>query len=255
MGQLSDYESQVVRDIAAWKGRVPGAYSRVTNGLTRPFARVLSRIVPQRAAIAAITTAYVTADWLASPDWVLKKAHVACLAELQARPLEFCDRLADRVGFGSQTIALVDGVVTGAGGFVLAAADVGALTIVALRAICRVGQCYGYALDRPQDRPYVLGIMMVAGIKNPAERLDMLGKLEEVRQWALGETIEAVAVEAVAAQLVRLASLEAVPGLGALFGSAANVVFVRQVLRAARHIFQERRLRDSGKVPPVVPAS
>ena len=97
---------------------------------------------------ASFTAAYATADWLASPDWVLKKAHVAHVDELHAKPLEDCDRLAAQVGFGSQAIALVDGVVTGAGGFVLAAADVGALTIVALRAICRVGQCYGYALDQ-----------------------------------------------------------------------------------------------------------
>lgn len=248
MSPLTDYETRMVGEIAAWKGAPLGLYGRVTNGITRPFAWALRKVVPEMAARKAIEAAYATSDWLASPAEVLDKGGVARLEELQHKSLELSDRLADRIGLGSQAAAFVDGAVTGAGGFFLAAADVGALAVVALRAIHRLGHCYGYPLDQPNDRAYVLGILMVAGIKSPVERIEVLGKLEQVENWMLAETIEALALEALSKQFLKLASLEAVPGVGAVFGSAANVVFVRQVLNAARRIFQERWLRGNDRI-------
>src|SRR4029077_7223836 len=119
---------------------------------------------------------------------------VTALDELQHKSLELSDSLTNQIATGSQAIAAVDGAVTGAGGFMLAAADVGALAVVALRAIHRTGHCYGYPLDQPNDRAYVLGILMVAGIKSPVERLEILGKLQQVEHWVLAETIEALAL-------------------------------------------------------------
>jgi hypothetical protein len=255
MDPLSDYEARIVEEIATWKGERMGLYGRVTGKVTRPFAWVLRHMVPEIAARKAIEAAYATSDWLASPAEVLKKGGVGNLEDLQHKSLELSDRLADGIGLGSQSVAAVDGALTGAGGFLLAVADVGALAVVALRAIHRVGHCYGYPLDRSQDRAYVLGILMVAGIKSPAERIELLGKLQQVENWVLAETVEALALESLSKQFIKLASLEAVPGVGAVFGSAANVVFVRQVLRTARHIFQERWLRGNGKVDTILPAS
>jgi len=253
--ELSDYEARVVKSIAIWKAAPLSTYGRVTNGITRPFAWALRKVVPEVAARKAIAGAYATSDWLTSSAEVLDKGGVRTVEELQHKSLELSDRLADSIGLGSQALAFVDGALTGAGGFLLAAADVGALAIVALRAIQRLGHCYGYPLDEPKDRPYVLGILMVAGIKSPVERLELLGKLQQVEHWFLSETVEAVAMEALSKQFVKLASLEAVPGIGAVIGSAANVIFMRQVLTAARHVFQERWLRDNGKVESVQPAT
>lgn len=253
MADPTNYEARIIREIAAWKGERLGLYSRVTSSVTRPFAWALRQVIPEVAARKAIAAAYATSDWLASPAEVIEKGGVESLEELQHKSLELSDRLADRIGLGSQAVAFVDGVVTGAGGFLLAAADVGALAVVALRAIHRLGHCYGYPLDQPPDRAYVLGILMVAGIKSPDERLEVLGKLERVEHWMLAETVEALAMESLSKQLVKLASLEAVPGIGAFFGSAANVVFVRQVLNAARRVFQERWLRENGKIDQPIP--
>jgi hypothetical protein len=254
MDPLSDYEAHVVEEIAAWKGEKMGIYGRVTNKVTRPFAWALRHVIPEIAARKAIEAAYATSDWLAGPAEVLQKGAVQKLEELQHKSLELSDRLADQIGLGSQAVAAVDGAVTGAGGFLFAAADVGALAVVALRAIHRLGHCYGYPLDQPQDRAYILGILMVAGIKSPTERLELLGKLQQVEHWVLAETVEALALESLSKQFIKLASLEAVPGVGAVFGSVANVVFVRQVLRTARHIFQERWLRGNGKIDAIPPA-
>jgi len=251
---LTDYEARVAQAIAVWKAEKLGLYGQVTARMTKPFAWALKHVVPEVAARKAIEAAYATSDWLASPAEILEKGGVHSLPELQHKSLELSDRLADQVAHGSQAMAAVDGAVTGVGGFLLAAADVGALAVVALRAIHRTGHCYGYPLDRPEDRAYVLGILMAVGTKSPTERLEVLGKLQNVKSWILAETVEALAIERLAGQLVELASLGAVPGLGAVLGGGANLIFIRQVLRGGRCIFQERWLRDNGKVDAIAPA-
>jgi hypothetical protein len=251
---LTNYESRVVQEIAAWKVEPPGLYTQLTGRLTKPFAWALRHVIPEAAARKAIEAAYATSDWLAAPDEAIAKGGVEKLEELQHKSLELSDSLADHVATGSKTIAAVDGAVSGAGGFMLAAADVGALTVVALRAIHRTGHCYGYRLDQPQDRAWVLGILLVVGTKSPTERLEMLGRLQNVESWVLAETVEALAMERLTGQLLELASLEAVPGIGAVIGTGTNVMFVGHVLKAARCVFQERWLRANGKIDWVAPA-
>jgi hypothetical protein len=251
---LTDYETKAVQEIAAWKSEKLGLYGHVTSRMTKPLAWALQHVIPEVAARKAIEAAYATSDWLASPGEILEKGGVQTLPELQHKSLELSDRLADQVAHGSQAMAAVDGAVTGVGGFLLAAADVGALAVVALRAIHRTGHCYGYPLDGPEDRAYVLGILMAVGTKSPAERLEVLGKLQNVKSWILAETVEALAIERLAAQLVELASLGAVPGLGAVLGGGANLIFIRQVLRGGRCIFQERWLRDNARIDTIPPA-
>lgn len=252
---LTDYESRVVAEIAAWKAEKPGLYTRVTSRLTKPFAWALRHVIPEVAARKAIETAYATSDWLASPDEMIKKGGVTALNELQHKSLELSDSLADQIATGSQAVAAADGAVTGVGGFLLAAADVGALAVVALRAIHRTGHCYGYPLDQPQDRAWVLGILMVVGTKSSTERLELLGKLRHIETWVLAETVEALAMERLSRQFVELASLGAVPGIGAVIGTGTNVIFIRHVLKAARCVFEERWLRGNGKTDWIAPAA
>jgi hypothetical protein len=250
MPEVTQYEAGIIREIASWKAEKHDPYHRLTAGLTRPLARGLQHVIPQSTARAAIETAYNTSKWLASSADILEKGGVGSVDELRHKSLELSDQLADVVGHESQTMAAVDGAVTGAGGVLLSVADVGMLAVLALRAVHRTGQCYGYSLDRPEDRAYALGILMLAGLKSHAERLEVMGKLRNVEQWALGEAVEAVAIERIAQKLIEVASLESIPGLGLVLGSASNLYFIRQVLRAARHVFQERWLRENGKLTP-----
>jgi hypothetical protein len=245
---LTQYEADVVKEISAWKARKPGLYTRITVGLTTPFAWALKHVIPEITVRKAIEAAYATSDWLSNPNEFLQKGGVKTLDELQHKSLELSDRLADLIATGSQTIAAADGAVTGAGGFLLAAADVGTLAVVALRAIQRTGHCYGYPLDQPQDRSWVLGVLLVAGTKSTTERLELLGKLQNVEGWVLAETLEALAMERLAQQFVELASLGAIPGIGAVIGTGTNLIFIRQVLKAARCVFQERWLRGNNKI-------
>ncbi|MFO0919511.1 MAG: EcsC family protein [Planctomycetaceae bacterium] len=212
---LSDYEAQVVQEIAAWKAGDAGLFNKLTNKLTMPVAWTLQHVIPESAARSAIETAYATSDWLASPKDLLERAQVDSIHELPRTDLKLCDDLAVHVARGSQAAAAIDGAVTGAGGALLAAADVGALGVLAMRAIQRTGHCYGQPLDQPHERFYVMGILLVATTKSSSERLEYLGQLQDLERWFLAETVEAIAIERLTIQLLEIASLETVPGISA----------------------------------------
>lgn len=249
---LEDYEANAIKGISDWKGEKLSLYSRVTNSVAGPLASVMSRFVPKAVVVQGISTAYAASGWRVSPDPILKLGKVVSLEELRGRSLKFCDTLAGQFEVGSHAIAAVDGAVTGAGGFLLASADVVALTTIVLRAIRFTGYCYGFELERPEDRPYVLGVLMVACTRSPTERIELLGKLSNIEQWLMKGTVEAVMIEGLSRQLLKLVSLESIPGVGAVIGSTANLMFCRHVTRCARFIFQERWLIERGKLPAVM---
>lgn len=243
-----DYETKVLQEIAQWKLEKLSLYSRVTNSVASPLASMFSRFVPKAMVVQGITTAYTASGWRVGPEPILKLGKIASIEELRGKSLEFCDKLAGQLEFGSHAMAAVDGAVTGAGGFLMASADVMALTTIVLRAIRFTGYCYGFELDQPRDRTYVLGVLMVACTKSPTERIELLGKLSHIEQWLMKGTVEAVLIEGLSRQLLKLVSLETIPGIGAVLGSTANLMFCRHVTRCARLVFQERWLVDRGKM-------
>ena len=125
---LTAYEARVVSEIAAWTASSSQPYSRWTSRLTKPVLTAFGRLVPKSVARRGIESALATPAWLSNKREILDKAHVATFDQLLHKPLEFCDRLAEQVARGSHTMAVIDGVVAGTGGFLLATAEVGALS-------------------------------------------------------------------------------------------------------------------------------
>jgi len=252
---LDDYEAHAIKEIAAWKDEKLSLYSRVANSVASPLANVFSRFVPRAMVVQGITTAYAASGWRVGPEPILRLGKVDSLETLRGQSLEFCDKLTGQFEVGSHAIAAVDGAVTGAGGFLLASADVMALTTIVLRAIRFTGYCYGFSLERPQDRPYILGVLMIACTRSPTERIELLGKLSNLEQWLMKGAVEAVMIEGLSRQLLKLVSLESIPGLGAVLGSTANLMFCRHVTRCSRYIFQERWLAERGKISAPIPSA
>ena len=125
-----------------------------------------------------------------------------------------------------------------------------ALIIITLSAIQRTAQCYGYPLDQPEDRPYLLAILMLAGATTLPERRALLSDLKDFRKWVLARTIESVAMETFTKQMIRIAVWESIPGIGAAIGGVANLAFVRQSLVDSQHVFQERWLQENRLILP-----
>ena len=69
----------------------------------------------------------------------------------------------------AQGVATVEGGLTGAGGIWTTVLDVPILFALCLRTIIKIGHCYGYALDRPNDRAWVLIAFAIALSSTRAE--------------------------------------------------------------------------------------
>src|SRR5262249_2665649 len=154
------------------------------------------------------------------------------------KPLEECDRLANLVGAGSQAIALAEGAATGAGGPLTTVIDIPLLFVLALRTIIKIGHCYGYALDQPSDRSYVLGVLLAATSDSLATRRERLVRLRQVEDWLLEETQRDLIAQELASILFQLEVFEEVPGVGAISGALLNLAFIRRADTTARREFQ-----------------
>ncbi|HET6881062.1 MAG TPA: EcsC family protein [Pirellulales bacterium] len=252
---MTDYEARVVREVALWKGRKRNERLNALGRLTRPLSAFAMGMVPKQAVHRALATAFTTSTWLSGPAGVVRMAGVETLDELRYQSLKLSDSVARRVGKRIRAAAALGGAVTGSAGWLFAVADISTLVVLSMRAVHRTGLCYGYALDRPEEQAYLMAVLTLSTTTSPPRRLELIGQLHDARHWWLSQAVDSLAQEAIVKRIIRLASLEAVPGIGSFVGSAANVKFVGDVLTTSRRIFQERWLRDNGKVDQIPPAA
>ncbi len=251
---LTAYEAEQVEQIAAWKSEPPNPLSELWQIVAQPAARALGMVIPNAVARAAIERLDNTAGLLAGQEGIKRQAGVSDLAELRERPLEECDPMAQRVGLGARALATAEGAATGAGGVFTTLIDVPLLFGLALRTIRKIGHCYGYALDDRIGRSFVLGVMVTALSGTLQTRRERLQKLREIEDILVDEAEEEVVVQEVLQVIFQLEAFEEVPGIGAASGAVLNLATIHRVAVTARRVFQERRLRDAGKVREIEPA-
>ena len=251
---LTDYEAEQVRQIAAWKSESPNPLSELWSMVARPVARAMEFVIPDAVARAAIERTDDAADFLAGQEDIKRQAGVRDLAELREGPLEECDRMARQVGLAAQVLATAEGAATGAGGVLTTLIDIPLLFGLALRTVRKIGHCYGYALDDRQGRSFVIGAMVTALSGSLQERRERLDRLRELEDMLVEETEEELVVQEVLSVLFQLEAFEEVPGVGAISGAVLNVATINRVDVASRRVFQERWLRDNGKVREIEPA-
>jgi EcsC protein family len=257
--KLSAYEAEQMRDIALWKSQPPNPLSEMWRMIVIPVAALVERIVPDSVVRFAIERAYDASALLATVNDIRKQSGVRDLAELRDKPLEECDRLSKRTGLVAESVAALEGIATGLGGMWTTALDVPLVFVLALRTIIKVGHCYGYTLDQPKDRPFVLGILLVASSGSLETRRDRLSQLKAEEDYLLADTQMEVVKQEILSFLFQLEVFEEVPGIGAVTGGYFNLTFLQRIELTARRIFQERWLIDTGKIqeevsPADVPA-
>jgi hypothetical protein len=251
---LSDYEAGQVREIAAWKSEPPNPFSELFKRAMLPGARLVESVIPDQVVRAAIEKAYDAAELSAFKGDVKAQAGVGDLATLREKPLGECDKLAKRIGSVALSVSTVEGAATGAGGPLTTLFDIPLLFTLSIRTILKIGYCYGYELDQARDRAYVLGVLMAATSSTLDVRRTRLNQLREVEEMLLEETQEDVIAEEVASFLFQMEVFADIPGVGAVSGALLNLSFIRRVEITAIRVFQERWLRDQGKVDRVEPA-
>lgn len=253
-GRLSTYEAEQVGRIAAWKSQPPHPLSELWKTIAGAGANLVEKVIPDPLAELAIGKADDVAEAIASRRDIERRAGVNDLSELRDRPLEECDRMSEQFGRTALAISTAEGAATGAGGVFTTLIDVPLLFTLALRTIRKIGYCYGYPLEGPRGSANVNGVLVVALSGSLELRRTRLQRLRELEELVIEETEEDILTDEALSLLFQLEIFEEVPGLGAISGALLNAAFMRRVDVTSRRIFQERWLRDTGKVTEIEPA-
>jgi hypothetical protein len=252
--QLTDYESDQVKQIAVWKSRPPNAFAEMFRRVTLAGSRLVERVISDALIRVAIEQSFEIAERIAGKEDVKRRAGVRDLRDLRRKRLEECDHLAAQAGVFSQVFATAQGALTGAGGVLTTLVDIPLLFILSLRTILKIGHCYGYPLDQRRDRHFIIGTLIAAISGTPEARTKRLNQLHELEDLLITETQEEIVSEELLSLVFQLEIFEGIPGVGAVSGGVLNLAFMRRVDMTARRVFQERWLRDNGKVRSIVAA-
>ena len=252
--QLTAYESDQIAQIAVWKSRPPNPLSEILYRVTLPTAKFVEKFIPNAAVRVAIEQSIELAIRLSGKEEVKRRAGVDDLSDLRKKELEVCDRLALQTGAFSQVFSAVEGAVTGAGGALTTLVDIPLLFILSLCTILKIGHCYGYSLDQRRDRHFVLGLLIAAISGTPETKRQRIDDLQELEDLLIEETQQEILAEEIMSILFQLEVFDAIPGIGTISGALLNLVFMRRVENTARRVFQERWLKDTGKIRSIAPA-
>jgi EcsC protein family len=250
---LTAYEAGQVDQIVAWKSKPVNPVAEAWNLTILQAAKVVTFLIPDVLVRSVIESTYSAARQLASPAGIARQSGVRDIKELKNKSLEQCDRVAQEVSMTARALATVEGAVTGVGGVLATAIDVPILFISALRTIVQIGHCYGYSSDEPTDRYFNLGILTIAMAGTLATRLERLDQLQDLEVLLVEETQVDLIRSELLSFLFQLEIFEDVPGIGIASGALLNLSFMHRADVTARRVFQERWLKENGKVQEIAP--
>ncbi len=269
------YEEKQIELIREWEREEPGVVSKAIGILTQPLAWLVQQVIPDAAIMGALDFASAIAKSLSDHDDLLRDAEVSTLAELHDLDLERLDGLADEVHDWAVGVAAAEGAATGAAGLPGMVADVPVVITLALRTIHKIGLCYGYPSNDEVDQKFIFAVLSASGTNSVKEKLASLALLRSLQVILMRQTWKTMSEKAVASQLSKEAgvialrslakqlgvnltkrkALAAIPVIGAAVGGTANGWWLKEVGWAARRSFQERWLRDHGKLASQSPAA
>jgi hypothetical protein len=248
---LTEYEERVVMDIALWKAETPSRVARAFQFVRKPLNEVTGRVVTGAKVRSLCARVESLVDPKAGRNEIACAAGVGAVEELAHRTLEECDQLAQEVSVHAQRRAILESSAAGVAGLVGAALYIPVLLGAAIRAIRRIGHCYGYPLSTERDRHYVMGVLELATAEEPELRQDIRARLYFLMHDPKTAPLE---LHGVRRALAEDLAIEALPVLGEVAAVMLDYAFMRRVDIAARRVFQERWLRRRGKVLVVPPA-
>jgi uncharacterized protein (DUF697 family) len=249
---LTVYELEQVRQIAAWKSAAPRhALSGLVRTVTAPGVRFLERMMPERLILGCIAQSYRAALTLVREEE--EGDELESGGDAWWRTLDKCDAMAEKRCARANAVAVMQGAVTGVGGMVTTVADIPLLLALSMRTVMRVGRCYGYSLKEQGDQKFVMGVLVAGSSGSLKMKNQRLRHLQLAQEWAFGQSQEELIAEELFAILFHMELFEEIPGLGSVVAGLLNLGFVRQVGQTAQRVFQERWLRDHRGIGPIEP--
>jgi hypothetical protein len=240
--ELTSYELEQVQQIAEWKSTEPSRLTQAVDAVTLPIAWGVKRVVPRDVVRKAIdlldkVSSRQIGSWrkanLEDGSWDLEK--------LRQAPLEECDALAIDLILDTEHMSAGRGLVVRQIGNAIIG-RVPFQLVAAFAMIAKIGHCYGYPLNRPIDRAMLLD-RLNASLDHPDA--DSLNADDLAVQAGRDVVADELADELVGR----------IPVLGSLVGFVTDRTFIRTAGESAMRFFQERHLRDAGKVSNIPPSA
>ena len=257
---LTPYEREQIQEIAEWKSTEPSRLTQAVDAVTLPIAWGVKRVVPRDVVRKAIDLL----DKVSSRDlgsW--RKAHLEDgswdLEQLRQGPLEACDQLALELIVSAEHTSAGRGLVVRQIGNAIIG-RVPFQLIAAFALIAKVGHCYGYPLNRPIDRAMLLDLLELSFVEQPAHRVALLDRLNASIDHPDLESLDTDALAVTAGRDVVADELAdelvgRIPVLGSVIGFVTDRTFIQTAGESAMRFFQERHLRDAGKVTSIPPSA
>jgi hypothetical protein len=267
---LTPYEAGQVERIAAWKARRPGVLQRTADALKRPFDSLFERLIPADKARKMLSRLHRAADWNHGRSHVLRAVGIDDIDGLRRGPLNRCDALVRKVEDLGREAITAESLLANVGGVATELLELPGELMLALQAVHWVAACYGYRLGCPGDETLVLAIIGLSLLDEPDQRQRarrLIRELEEgkstkedeqeisaIAQARLDDEMGDTLVEEIGTTVAEEKVSEGIPIVGATFGLVLDNAFIHGVEEAANFTFQERWLRDHGKVDEIAPA-
>jgi hypothetical protein len=256
--QPSAYEARQIEQIARWKSTEPSLLTQAVETVAQPISWGVKRVVPASVVRQAIQLLNRLADTRLRTGSGAAPFTQEDILDQRAIPLDACDQLAAQVIRQAERIGASRGLLIRQ----LGSAVIGRLPlqlVTAMATITKVGHCYGYPLDRPLDRAVLLDVLELALVETSTRRRDVLARLHAALDTPDASGLDVDEIAAAAGREVLADELAdelvgRIPFIGGMIGYIGDRTFVRIAGEAAVRFFQERRLRDEGKVIDIPPA-
>lgn len=261
MSDASSYEDTRIAEIARYAASPPTLISRGFGRALQPASKAAQAIVPVP----------MLRSLLRGSHGVARMQFHERLPQPEAgHDLQDCDRRARRVEKTAMALAGGVGAATGVGGAWGVALDTSLVLTLALACVERTVHCYGLGDVDQADPDLVIGIFALASANTIAEKKRALRALdaepeslsfaaardglERAIQRQMAKDTAQVTLSQIARQLsLRLGQRKAgqlLPVIGSAVGLTVNVLYLRDVARAAQQVCALRYLIANR--PPVI---
>lgn len=278
-----DYTKQRKSEIARWESRQQGVVAKSVAELSKGILWLPKRagqlLIPNKVQLKVADRIERTLCKLNNgvADYFVNATEIRGRVE-QARndvghALKAADTTARHYWNWHLGYAAAEGGAMGAVGLFGLAADVPALTTIALRVIYQIAACYGYDIQNEREREYALNVLQTGSAADLEAKAAFLAELKKIEEtlvkvtWkkmaeslAKGEVGHEAALAAIRAfakqlgiQLTKRKALQIVPVVGAAAGASFNAVFINDIGRAAYNSYGRRWIADrdgSNRLPP-----
>lgn len=274
-----DYIDRAKEEVRLWEGAKPGFLGKAASLVVAPAEKAAEKMTPVKIQEAIGRAIEGSLSFLAkqSPRTINTtkiRAKVSKRAESleggSSPSLAHCLQAADEQARHSWkwhvALAASEGGATGVAGFAGLAADIPALFGILVRQIQEIATCYGYDVDAPEEREYLLHILRTGFASNVKLKVEFLVSLKQFEQvllhvaWKkmandlaakhLGKTSLLAAVHQFArtlgVQITKRKALQMIPVIGALVGASLNGTLANDVGKAAFMSYRRRKMAEAG---------